>query len=333
MPFTPSHEPSLIPGMGKQNADIMIIGDCPTVPGIKEHKPITAPIEGVLESCLHQAGLIKSQVYITNFIPDDTRLGKYWKEPAGSAKGRPLGDQDEYKQLMMQEIDRVKPKVIVTLGPLPAWHLTGDGETTKTRGYPFKHEDVIVIPTLHPGKMIWGNYIWRYYLAHDLSKAKELAENPNLLYAPFIKVCIPESFEEAKAQLDSIATYDTLSIDIEVANFEVSCIGFAVRNNIAFSIPLDMRWTIEEEVTLWNLIAGIMGDEKIDKIGQNFIFDIHFLAYKMGIITRGKIIDTMMSHSIMYPDFLKALNFLGSVYTKQPYWKNMVKFKDIKKES
>ncbi|KKK69376.1 hypothetical protein LCGC14_2934630, partial [marine sediment metagenome] len=92
-------------------------------------------------------------------------------------------------------------------------------------------------------------------------------------------------------------------------------------------------WTLEEEVRIWNGIANIMGDESITKIGQNFIFDIHFLAYKMNIITRGPIIDTMMAHSILYPDFLKSLNFLGSVYTKQPYWKDMVKFKDIKAES
>jgi len=79
MPFTPSQD-NLIPGIGKANADIMIIGDCPSVAAIKVHRPIAVPVETVLEGCLHQAGLIKSEVYITNLIKDDTRVEKYWKE-------------------------------------------------------------------------------------------------------------------------------------------------------------------------------------------------------------------------------------------------------------
>jgi hypothetical protein len=53
----------------------------------------------------------------------------------------------------------------------------------------------------------------------------------------------------------------------------------------------------------------------------------------MGIFVRGYIEDTMMSHSIMYPEFLKGLGFLGSIYTDLPYWKDMVNFKNIKKEA
>jgi len=329
MGFIPQPETRLIPGMGKNDADIMIVGDCPSVAAIKEYRPIAQPVETVLEGCLHQAGLTKSGVFITNFIKDDTRLEKYWKERTKQV----VGPIDVYKELLVEELESVHPKVIVAMGELPAYVLTGNGATTKTRGYPFDHNDWTIIPTLHPNKMVWGNYIWRYYLSHDLSKARELALDPGLLHTPKIESYIPKSFEEAVGILQIFSTKDKLSIDIEVANFEVSCIGFADSNHYAVSIPTDMRWTVEEEVKIWNGIAKIMGDESIAKIGQNFIFDIHFLAWKMNIVTRGPIIDTMMAHSIMYPDFLKGLNFLGSVYTKQPHWKDMVKFKDIKKES
>ena len=340
MTFLPSQD-NLISGIGKENADIMIVGDCPSIQAIKEHRPIAAPAEGVLEACLHQAGLTKSEVFITNLIKDDTRVERYWNERSKKV----IANIATYKALLVEELERVHPKVIVAMGELPAYVLTGNGSTTKTRGYPFTineetrwnvfspDEFCIVIPVLHPQKMIWGNYIWRYYLSHDLSKARELALDPELLYQPEIKTFIPKTFAEAVSMLAEISKYDKVSVDIEIDNFEVSCIGFSVRPDCAFSIPTDMRWTLEEEVRIWNGIANIMGDESITKIGQNFIFDIHFLAYKMNIITRGPIIDTMMAHSILYPDFLKSLNFLGSVYTKQPYWKDMVKFKDIKAES
>jgi len=338
MTFLPPQD-NLIPGVGKENADIMIVGDCPSVQAVKEHRPIAPPAEGVLEACLHQAGLTKSEVFITNLIKDDTRVGKYWNERSKKV----IANIDIYKEILMKELESVQPKVTVAMGELPAYVLTGNGATTKTRGYPFKRLGYetsantmnwpIIIPVLHPSKMIWGNYIWRYYLSHDLSKARELALNPELLYAPLIETQVPVSFEEACEVLKNMRMHKKLSIDIEIDNFEVSCIGFAPNAGFAVSIPTDMRWTVGEEVTLWNLMADIMGDESITKIGQNFIFDIHFLAYKMNIITRGPIIDTMMAHSIMYPDFLKSLNFLGSIYTKQPYWKDMVKFKDIKAES
>lgn len=307
----------------------MIVGDCPSIQAVKEHRPIAAPAEGVLEACLHQAGLTKSEIFITNLIKDDTRVEKYWNERSKKV----IANIDSYREILIAELQSVHPRVVVAMGELSAYILTGNGATTKTRGYPFEHRGWIIIPVLHPQKMVWGNYIWRYYLSHDLSKARELALDPELLYIPKIETRIPETFNEAIELLKNFNIHDKLSIDIEIDNFEVSCIGFATNAGYAASIPTDMRWTVEEEVAIWIGIATIMGNKKITKVGQNFIFDIHFLAYKMNIITRGPIIDTMMAHSIMYPDFLKSLNFLGSVYTKQPYWKDMVKFKDIKAES
>jgi len=331
---TPSQRPEVL-GAGNPNAKIMIVGDCPDAQSLKERRPFAGPRETVLEGSLHQAGLTKSEVYMTNLIKDDMPVEKYWKGQTNSRKI--VKDIDGYKDVLQQEITSVKPEVIVTLDELPTYVLTGHQSIVKVRGYPFlaapEFPKCIIVPALHPAKMIWSNYIWRNYLSHDLSKARELSKNPADIWQPEIEVKIPSTFEEAKQYLDHVAQFDPLSIDIEVANYEVSCIGFATTPITAFSIPFDMRWTPEEEVYLWTAAANILGNPNITKIGQNFIFDIHFLAYRMDIITRGPIIDTMMSHSILYPDFLKSLNFLGSIYTKQRYWKDMVKFKDPKKES
>ena len=323
------------PGVGNKNAKIMIVGDCPDAQSLRERRPFAGPRETVLEACLHQAGLTKSEVFITNLIRDDMPVEKYWKGQTNRKKI--IRDIDGYREALQDEVEIVRPKVIVTLDELPTYVLTGQQSVVKVRGYPFRasleFEECIVIPALHPAKMIWANYIWRHYLSHDLRKAKAIADDPSLAFSPSIEVKIPETFEEAKEFLAYVLTFDKLSVDIEVANYEVSCIGFAPSPTLAFSIPFDMRWSVAEEVELWTRCATILGDERITKIGQNFIFDIRFLAYRMGIVTRGPIIDTMMSHSILYPDFLKSLNFLGSIYTKQKYWKDMVHFKDPKKES
>ena len=57
------------------------------------------------------------------------------------------------------------------------------------------------------------------------------------------------------------------------------------------------------------------------------------LLQQNNIVTRGKLLDTMMSQSILFPDFLKGLGFLGSTYLNVEEWKSEVKFKNIKKES
>jgi len=42
----------------------------------------------------------------------------------------------------------------------------------------------------------------------------------------------------------------------------------------------------------------------------------------------------MVAHSIMYPELRKGLDFLGSLYCgTQAYWKDKVKFTNIKEES
>ena len=121
-------------------------------------------------------------------------------------------------------------------------------------------------------------------------------------------------------------------------NFEVSCIGFCFAPNKAVVIPMygAALWTEEEEVRLWELIAAILEDPNISKTGQNFIFDMQFLAQRNNIITRGHIDDTMIKASIQYPDFPKSLEFLVSVHCNRPYWKDMVHWKGadlVKKES
>ena len=61
------------------------------------------------------------------------------------------------------------------------------------------------------------------------------------------------------------------------------------------------------------------------------MFDIPFLLTRAGVDVRGPIHDTMVGHSVLYPELQKGLGFLGSIYCgAQEYWKDTVKFKNIK---
>ena len=67
-------------------------------------------------------------------------------------------------------------------------------------------------------------------------------------------------------------------------------------------------------------------------VGQNFLFDIHFLWRTVGITVPNATDDTMLLHHALQPEMEKGLGFLGSIYTREPSWKVMRKTGTTKRE-
>jgi uracil-DNA glycosylase family 4 len=78
MSFIPSPKARLVPGLGKGTEKIVIVGDFTSAFDDRLLKPFSGPAGTVLESCLHAAGLIRSDVYLTNVIKTKSnRAGIY----------------------------------------------------------------------------------------------------------------------------------------------------------------------------------------------------------------------------------------------------------------
>jgi uracil-DNA glycosylase len=315
-----------------EHREIVIVGDVPTFEALRVNKHLNTAWEGILESSLHMAGLTKRDMHFINIFSETTNIKPFWIDNKKPTKRyfTPAG-KERVHIFIENTIAVIEPKVVVPLGPVAVQAFLNRTDYTDIRGYPFQEEKYLVLPSLHVKDMIWGNYVWRFYLANDLRRAKEFTEGKLKIIEP--ELIIPQTFAETIEWLIHFGHMRRVSIDIEVNNYEVSCIGFSSELHKAVSIPIDDRWTEAQEVDLWNAIARILGDPKITKIGQNFIFDTYFLTYKNGIIMRGYIEDTMMGSSITYPDFLKGLGFLGSVHTTYTYWKDQADFKNIKEEA
>jgi uracil-DNA glycosylase family 4 len=337
--FIPEKAPDPRPIEGSQEAEIMILGDNPDGHAMKAKKPFGHGAETVLQDCIHQAGMVRPEVCITNFLFDTTRLENFFVYNSNSLGPSQIKrDISGYKASLWSLIKQVKPKVIVTLGELPCYILTGDQHLSKIRGYPYSLKDkdtgehiCWVIPSLHPGKMIWSNYEWRYYLAHDIRKARKIVENPSLCH-PKMDIQIATSLKDIADMCAQIKAAKVTSWDIEVSNFHTSCMGFSWKDLHGVSVPIDSRWTELEEIEVWKMMNSILSDPDITKITQNGSFDVQFVAQEIGIFVKNYQIDTMISHSIQFPDFLKGLGFLGSIYTYHPYWKDELEGKSIKSE-
>jgi uracil-DNA glycosylase family 4 len=349
MPFYPTNTPRIVGSVGNPSAKIALIGEALGAQEDKTGIPFSGPAGGVLDSCLHSANLIRSDIYITNLVkikPRNNDISPYYSEPRGNQKtGSFTAAGLEWVHKLWEELQSVSANVVVPLGRPAMLACMGTDRVSQFRGYVFEGRPEIqgrkVIPTYHPAATLRGQYIWRYYISHDLAKAKAESSHPGV-HRPERDTLWPDTFKEALAWLDYFESCERLSIDIEVINFEVSCICLADSPTQSVSFPMywspEPKWSVAEEAMLWRRLATILGHPKIVKIFQNGIFDIHFLAMRCGIIvaplTPEMIEDTMIGHHIMFPEMLKGLGFLGSLYCgSQAYWKNMVKFQDIKENS
>ena len=339
-------------------AKIAVVGDIVRELDVKSGKLFSGPIGNILSECLHSAGLISADVYQTVVIKEPSpssgnSVAPYWNLKGGfNERGKPFVDDLIEELNGLENVD-----VVIPLGDVALSALTGYSSITKYRGYivdaPRLDAPKICIPTIHPGKIIRGKYIWKYYMMHDFRKAKDVIKNPDrvnpirnfFIYSGDKHAGLVKNFGNINIEYVDSDTTDklldamfhdrnTIAIDIECKNFEVECISFAPSPEEVLIIDTYTKdISIDKELDCWQWIAEIMESPQITKIGQNFIFDMHFLAYKNGIITQGPLIDTMLAHSILYPDFDKSLGFLASIYSYQTYWKDMVKFDNIKKDS
>src|SRR5574337_231147 len=313
--------------LGNPNSKIAIVGDFANGYDFNAGQPFGGPVRTILEQCLHAAGLILGEVYLTNLVKEKTtNKGLFWNERTKvfTSKG------ELAKEALRQELSQRNNNVLVAMGPAAFLALCGKSALSKFRGYFFESTLITskkVIPTYHPLQTFHKNYEDRYLIINDLQKAKASSTDPYLHRPDRMLVYNHPNINGVLEWLNYFKKQKIIAFDIEVLNFEVSCISFSSDPMLACSIPITtQQWTLEEELQIWRGIQDILGDENIAKVVQNgLMFDIPFLLRKNGIVTRGTIYDTMLGHSVMYPDLPKGLGFLGSLYCgEQEYWKDMV---------
>lgn len=346
MSFFPTmNAPRKIKPEGNPAAKIAIVGDYTSAFDDNALKPFQGAGGQILEQCLHLAGLIRGEVYLTHVIKSKPLKrspvkGRDGPCPEYFLEGRRVftATGQEHVESLREELNNCAANVIVTCGLAASTALAGVTALAARRGYVHASSGLQqvrkIIPTHHPSQAIRGMFTYRHMITCDLKKAKIESEFPEIIRPDRQLVYEYSNVEEALAWIDYYKGKSPLSVDIEVINFEVSCVNLACDNKIGCVIPIADRWTLDEELFIWRALAQLLGDAGTEKILQNAIFDIQFMLSKYGVEIRGPIHDTMIAHSCMYPELPKGLGFLGSIYCgSQAYWKDMVKFNDIKENS
>jgi len=339
-----------VPGHGPQDARIMIVGEAPGANEAKHGIPFIGQSGQLLNNTLAQVGIARSSCYVTNVFKerppknDITHfLSLSRKEPVFNNGGQ------EHLEYFWREVEEIDPDLIIGLGNIPLWALTGEKGITKWRGSVIQTQDPSLrlprknnlqpsaffksrkfIPTVHPAACI-RTYEWRHLLHFDLRKAAIEADRPGMPEDKNEYILSP-SFDESVAFIEECLECVRVGLDIEVARREVSCISFSPSKGASpkpshksISIPF---WspsrshlvTPPQEAELWRLIDKLFKSDT-EIIAHNGAFDFIFLFQKYGIWPR-KIQDTMIAQAILWPDFSKSLAFATTMYTDQPYYKD-----------
>jgi len=316
---------------GPENAKIAIVGECPGKDEERIGRPFVGGAGKILDGMLLEAGIDRRDCYITNVMhirPVNNDFGEFYEDASRKHPNKLL--MEGYRRLV-DELNIVKPNVIIALGNEALKALVNKTGITKYRGSILIDKTSSlnifkVVPTIHPAA-IMRQWELRPLAVMDLRRALE--ESTTLMFIPTYRVWKKiETLSELETKVDLYLKHAKyISFDIETCNNQISCISFAKDEFSSFTVPICMfdksSWTEQEELLVWLQIKRLL-ESDIPKIAQNANFDMFYLMFTVGIDVKNLWMDTMIAHHCLYPELPKSLATLCSMYTREPYYKDMV---------
>lgn len=225
-------------------------------------------------------------------------------------------------------LEEAKPNLIIALGNTACWAVLGESKITALRGTIklSPRFGVKVLPTYHPAAIL-REWKLRPIVLTDLTKAKSEAASSGVTRTERWMTIEP-TLEEISEWFQRPAEYYAVDIENPYRK-QISMIGFARSPADALVVPFadetkpgGSYWpTVEEEIAAWRLVATALASP-VPKIFQNGVYDVTHLL-NAGFRPANLIGDTMLYHHALYPEMLKGLGFLGSIYSSEIAWKPM----------
>ena len=319
----------LVPAEGNLSAKIAIVGEAPGAQEDVLGRPFVGQAGNLLDQCMHSAKIARTECYITNVVkekPTGNVITSFYAKGGFTLAGMKYLDQ------LKEELSSSSANVIVAVGNTALAALCGIDSVSKWRGSVLESTLLPgrkVIPILHPASAL-REYLFKYYITADLRRIRLESYHPEI-HRVHRDLKINPTFSDAMDYMAAIIQSKKMpAFDIEIVNQELSCFALAISPTDCMSIPMYKRQvggvypqlTESEEIMLWKSLAAILEDEDIPVLGQNINFDLSFMSRKANIVPRGIVHDTMVGHHVVYYDFPKGLDFLCSIYAKEPYYKD-----------
>lgn len=232
---------------------LALIGQYPGVDEMALKKPFEGPAGHILNECLYKSGLNRKMVFLSNALrkmppegdlqnwavkkadlPSDT-LPPFDKPiPGGGYLAPPQWPQ---VQALFDELFDFKPDLIIPMGGLALWALTGRTDIQSARGTLAESLWGPLIPTFCPASCLQGAYSNRVVIRADFEKALRWLDDPEAFNKERI-IHVTETLEDVR-QVSELFLGETspVACDIETTQGIIDCIGFAATPFEAYVIP------------------------------------------------------------------------------------------------
>jgi len=322
-------------GYGPSNAKLAIVGEAPGYEENKHEIPFYphAPCGEMLTALLKENGFNRNDAYITNVF--------HYQPPGNNLKNIGLVcDPEKEVELMWKELLTLRPNCILALGNTALKFLTGKNGISKYRGSILKtlRDNIKVVPGIHPGNIVnprgrdGAGQEWKFILKLDIARAIREAKTSEF-DLPNRSIKIVKSSLQLYKFIQQYKNLNNVSVDIETNNSIPYCVGIGFTPHHAAVIPLfhlqgyksEIAIPMHELSNIWIELSRFLSDPRIKFIGQNFKFDHEKLIAPARMIKweRGKLhADTSLMAGVALPEFPKKLEFLTSIFTREPYYKD-----------
>ncbi len=343
-------------------AKIMIVGECPGEQEVLKGEPFVGSAGMELSKMLQEAGIMRSACFITNVVrvrPPGNDIDNFIAADKKSITGQHLMLRDKFVlpvvrdgiELLKREIELCRPHVIIALGNVALWALTGNSGIMSWRGSTIECDMELnldykpkVVPAYHPA-VILRQWSWRQIAVQDLRRAKAQSTYRELIRPDYNFVIRPDYttvvsvLAQLHQQLEIADKPMKLAVDVETRAGHIACIGVAWSKLDALCIPLmcvdkpEGYWPAEHEAQICHALYKVLTHRNIEVIGQNFSYDAQYFYRHLHFIPHLRR-DTMLAQHVMFSNMQKGLDFLSSMYCEyHAYWKDEGKEWDPKRHS
>lgn len=330
-------------------ARIMIVGEFPGDAEVAQGLPFVGTSGQELSRMLQEAGIMRSTCFVTNVLrvkPPGGEIDTFIAMKKSAVTSQHIMIRDKYVlpvvrdgyQLLMREIEMCQPNVIIALGNVALWALTGKWGVTSWRGSVMECDLDLsldykpkVVPTFHPALIMrqWSN---RQIAIHDLRRAEKQGKFREVIRPDYNFVTRPDYptvlaiLHQLHQQLASGPR--KLAVDIETRAGHIACIGLAWSKLEALCIPLmcverpEGYWSYAEESTINFALFQILTHPNCQVLGQNFSYDAQYFWRHLHFLPN-LLRDTMLTQHTLFSNLPKGLDFLSSMYCEHHlYWKD-----------